>query len=159
MFAGYVWGNVPAQDQFFLSGGLSSNPSEPVSWGYEGWTSGQENWHYDADVNCRGYAGEYAHGRAAYGLNFEAALLKLGVLSVVPFYDLGNVGDPQDIAETGAAGVPGFWQPRMDAGIMLRLGPLYAGFPFWRYQVGTSRHEFAFRWMLGLKFGGILSSS
>jgi hypothetical protein len=153
MFAGYVWGNVPAQDQFYLSGGLTSNGSEPVSWGYEGWTSGQEHWHYDADVNCRGYAGGYApddgyvHGRAAYGLNFYLEPAKF----IQPFFDLGNVGD--------SLGQPDFFSPRMDAGIRLKLGPLYADFPIWRYQVGTGKHEFAFRWMLGLKMGGILGGS
>ena len=180
-FAGYVWGNVPAQDQFYLSGGLSSNSAEPVSWGYEGWTSGQEHWHYDADVNCRGYAGGYTpndgyvHGRAAYGLNFEgnAPKLALSLVSFHPFFDLGNVGDPSErditelscnsdrvpIASGSAANGSSFWQPRMDAGIRLKLGPLYADFPFWRYQLGTGRHEFAFRWMLGLKMGGVLGGS
>jgi len=151
MFAGYIWGKVLAQDQFYLSGGLSSNAAEPVSWGYEGWTSGQENWHYDADVNCRGYAGEYLHGRAAYGLNFEATLAKLGLVSLHPFFDLGNVAD--SLAQ------PGFLTPRLDAGIKLGLGPLYADFPFWRNQIGTGEHQFAFRWMLGLKMGGNLGSS
>jgi len=151
LFAGHVWGKMPPQDQFYLSGGLSSNPSEPISWGYEGSTSGQEHWHYDADVNCRGYAGEYLHGRAAYGLNLEATLPKWSLLSFHPFFDLGNVGD--------SLGAAGFWDPRMDAGIRLKLGPVYADFPFWRYQVGTGRHEFAFRWMLGLKMGGVLGGS
>jgi hypothetical protein len=153
VFAGYVWGNVPKQDQFYLSGGLSSNGAEPVSWGYEGWTSGQEHWHYDADVNCRGYADEYRHGRAAYGFNFEGTVPKwaLSLVSFHPFFDLGNVGD--------SLGQTDFWQPRMDAGIRLKLGPVYADFPFWRYQVGTGRHEFAFRWMLGLKMGGVLGGS
>jgi hypothetical protein len=152
LLVGHVWGDMPAQDQFYLSGGLSSNPAEPVSWGYEGWTSGQENWHYDADVNCRGYAGEYRHGRAAYGVNLEASLAKLGLLSFHPFFDLGNVKE-NSMAETD------FWRPRMDAGMSVKLGPVYADFPFWRYQVGNGGHEFAFRWMLGLKLGGTLGSS
>jgi hypothetical protein len=156
-FGGYVWGNVPAQDQFYLSGGLSSNPAEPVSWGYEGWTSGQEHWHYEADVNCRGWAGEYLHGRAAYGLNFAVSAARLGIVSLDPFFDLGNVGDPaRSPADSDGSR---FWRPRMDAGVRLKLGPLYADFPFWRFQVGTARHEFAFRWMLGLKMGGNLGSS
>jgi len=159
VFAGYVWGGVPKQDQFYLSGGLSSNSAEPVSWGYEGWTSGQEHWHYDADVNCRGYAGGYpadsgyVHGRAAYGFNFEGTLpkWKLSAVSFHPFFDLGNVGD--------SLGQPDFFRPRMDAGVRLKLGPLYADFPIWRYQVGSGSHEFAFRWMLGLKMGGVLGGS
>jgi hypothetical protein len=158
LFAGYVWGNVPKQDQFYLSGGLSSNPAEPISWGYAGLTSGQEHWHYDADVNCRGYAGGYpgdsgyVHGRAAYGLNLEATLAKLGLVSLYPFFDLGNVKE-DNVAATG------FWRPRLDAGIRLKLGPLYADFPVWRNQVGTGQHQFAFRWMLGLKLSGNLGSS
>jgi len=151
VFVGHVWGNVPAQDQFYLSGGLTSNSAEPVSWGYEGLTSGQENWHYDADVNCRGWAGEYLHGRAAYGINFEGTLPRLGILSLHPFFDIGNVGD--SLAQ------PGFRKPRMDAGIRLKLGPLYADFPIWRYWAVNGGHEFAFRWMLGIKLGGNLGSS
>jgi hypothetical protein len=160
VFAGNVWGDdVPKQDEFYLSGGLTSNSSEPVSWAYEDWTSGQAHWHYDADVNCRGYArqypfdstGGYLHGRTAYGLNLEATLPKLGIFSLQPFFDLGNVGDPRSSGS--------FWQPRMDAGVRLKLGPLYADFPFWRYQIGTGQHEFAFRWMLGFKMGGILGGT
>jgi hypothetical protein len=151
MFAGNVWGDVPKQDEFYLSGGLTSNSAEPISWAYEDWTSGQEHWHYDADVNCRGWAGEYLHGRAAYSLNFEATLPKLGILSFHPFFDLGNVGDGLD--------QPDFLKPRMDAGLRLKLGPVYADFPLWRYQIGTGKHEFAFRWMLGLKMGGILGGT
>jgi hypothetical protein len=45
----------------------------------------------------------------------------------------------------------------MDAGLRLKLGPLYADFPFWRYQVGGNQ-EFAFRWMLGLKVSGSLGN-
>jgi hypothetical protein len=152
LFAGYVWGGVPKQDQFYLSGGLSSNSSEPVSWGYEGWTSGQERWHYDADVNCRGWAGEYLRGRAAYGINLEASVAKLGFVSLCPFSDIGNV--LEDTMSTTS-----FLRPRIDAGVRLKLGPLYADFPFWRCQVGVGRHQFAFRWMLGLKLSGNLSSS
>jgi hypothetical protein len=152
LFGGYVWGHVPKQDQFYLSGGLTANSAEPISWSYEGIASGQENWHYDADVNCRGWAGEYLHGRAAYGFNLEGALPKLGFLSICPFFDLGNV------KEEGMT-TSDFLNPRMDAGVRLKLGPLYADFPFWRYQVGMGTHQFAFRWMLGLKLSGILGSS
>ncbi len=159
LFAGYVWGKVPRQDQFYLSGGLSSNSAEPVSWGYEGWTSAQEHWHYDADVNCRGYARQnsadtadgYVHGRAAYGLNFDVALPRLGILSFHPFFDLGNVAD--------SLGQTGFLKPRMDAGIRLKLGPLYADFPVWRSVAGAGHRRFEFRWMLGLKIGGDLGGS
>ncbi|MBN2465014.1 hypothetical protein JXD38_05260 [candidate division WOR-3 bacterium] len=151
LFGGYVWGDVPLQDRFYLSGGLVSNSAEPVSWAYEGIGSGQEHWHYDADVNCRGWAGEYRHGSAAYGLNLEAELPRLGFLSFCPFFDIGNV--LEDTMTTRS-----FIQPRMDAGLRLKLGPLYADFPFWRYQVGVSGHEFAFRWMLGLKVSGSLGN-
>ena len=150
LFGGYIWGKVPKQDEFYLSGGLTSNSAEPISWSYRGIGSGQENWHYDADVNCRGWAGEYTHGSAAYGLNLETELPRLGFLSVCPFFDLGNVKEEDPST--------GFLQPRMDAGVRLKLGPLYADFPFWRYQVG-GRQEFGFRWMLGLKVSGSLGSS
>jgi hypothetical protein len=140
LFAGAIPGNIPDQDQFYLSGGLVPNSAEPISWGYEGMSSAQEHWHYDADVNCRGFAGLYRHGHYAYGANLHLSALPL----LAPFFDLGNVGSSLD--------EPGFRQPRMDAGISLKLGPLYADFPFWRYS-GAAGHEFAFRWMLGLKLG------
>jgi hypothetical protein len=146
-FAGAVSGNVPAQDQFYLSGGLAANSAEPVSWGYQGYSSGQDHWHYDADVNCRAWAGEYLHGPYAYGLNVYLQPAKF----IQPFFDLGNFGDN--------LGQPDFFRPRMDAGIRLKLGPVYADFPIWRYQIGSGSHEFAFRWMLGLKMGGILGGS
>ncbi len=141
-FAGAIPGSVPHQAEFYLSGGLVATAAEPVSWGYEGGSSGQENWHYTADVNCRGYAGEYHHGRYAYGLNVLFAFIPI----VRPFFDIGNVGDdPTD---------PGFRKPRMDAGVRLQLGWLYADFPLWRYRVGGS-HEFSPNWMLGLNFAGL----
>ena len=151
VFGGYVWGQVPKQDQFYLSGGLTANSAEPISWSYEGIASGQENWHYDADVNCRGWAGEYRHGRAAYGFNLEGTLPRLGFLSICPFFDLGNV------KEEGMT-TSDFLKPRIDAGVRLKLGPLYADFPFWRWAV-PGGHQFAFRWMLGLKLSGSLGSS
>jgi hypothetical protein len=176
-FAGYIFGSVPAQDQFYLSGGLTSNSSEPVSWGYEGWTSGQEHWHYDADANCRGWAGEYLHGACAYGLNVYLQPVKF----IQPFFDLGNVAQNGDCPENRGLSLrravcdsqglsPGFlrgtvpifrtlWPPRMDAGIRLKLGPLYADFPIWRYSVADGRHEFAFRWTLGFRLSDLTSGS
>ncbi|OYD15140.1 hypothetical protein CH330_06500, partial [candidate division WOR-3 bacterium JGI_Cruoil_03_51_56] len=121
--------------------GLVPNSAEPVSWGYQGMSSGQEHWHYNADVNCRGYAGEYQPGRFAYGLNIYLSLIPY----LQPFFDIGNVGDTTNSK---------FWNACMDAGIRLKLGPLYADFPFWRYQINKP-HEFAFRWMLGLSLAGI----
>jgi hypothetical protein len=143
-FAGSAWGGAPSQEQFYLSGGLIATTGEPVSWGYQGWTSGQEHWHYDADVNCRGFAGGYEHGRYAWGLNLYYTPVK----SIQPFFDVGNVGE--GLGDS-------LWQPRMDAGVRLRLGPLYADFPFWRYSVVDGKHEFAFRWMLGLKLSEVTS--
>ncbi|MEO0077629.1 MAG: hypothetical protein ABIK86_01325 [candidate division WOR-3 bacterium] len=139
VFAGTISGNTPAQEQFYLSGGLIATPEEPVSWGYLGWTSGQERWHYDADANIRGFAGEYLHGRHAWGANLYFASIRL----IQPFFDIGNVSDSlaPDL----------FGQPKLDAGIRLRLGPLYADFPFWRYDLTRPGHQFAFRWTLGLK--------
>jgi len=145
VFAGTIQGDVPAQEQFYLSGGLSATPDEPVSWAYKDWLSGQEHWHYDADVNCRGYAGEYRHGRHAWGLN----LYLVPVRFVQPFFDIGNTLD--------SLGPDLLRKPKMDAGVRLRLGPLYADFPFWRYDLGEPGHQFAFRWMIGLKVSGLTS--
>ncbi|UCG41948.1 MAG: hypothetical protein JSU73_08650 [candidate division WOR-3 bacterium] len=140
-FAGAVPGDAPKQQQFFLSGGLKATSAEPMSLGYQGWSSSQENWHYDGDANCRAWAGEYLRGQYAYGINVFLAPMSY----VQPFFDFGNVGD----SLSGS-----FWQPRMDVGVRLKLGPVYADFPFWRYQAG-GKGEFVFRWMLGLNLAGI----
>jgi len=142
-FAGYISGDIPNQEQFYLSGGLYTNQDEPVSWGLAGMSSGQERWHYDADVNCRGFVGTWAHGRFGYGAN----VFLYPVRQVALFFDAGNVSD--------SPGVAGTWEPKLDAGVRLRLGPVYADFPFWRYS-RKAGHEFAFRWMLGLKLSGLL---
>ncbi len=141
-FVGAIPGDIPKQNRFYLSGGLVAGLSEPISWGYEGPASGQEHWHFDGGANCRGFAGDYECGRFAYALNAHLHLLPF----VLPFFDIGNVGDdPSD---------PGFRQPRMDAGVRLKLGPLYADFPLWRYRLG-GRHEFAPNWMIGLNLAGV----
>jgi hypothetical protein len=141
LFAGGIAGAVPLQNRLYLSGGLIATPNEPASWAYQGPASGQENWHYTADVNCRGWAGEYIAGRYGWGAN-----LHLNVIPVVqPFFDVGNVADDPL--------VPELWRPRMDAGIRFKLSWLYADFPLWRWQPG-SRGEFIFKWMLGLNLAG-----
>ena len=140
-FGGALLGNVPDREQFYLSGGLMYNAAEPVSWGYQGIASGQEHWHYDADANCRGYAGAYRHGKLAYGLNIYLIPLKY----LQPFFDIGNVADAPS----------GLWPPRLDAGVRIRIGPLYADFPFWKSRPEPGESFFAFRWLLGLKLAEI----
>ncbi len=139
-FGGAIWGQIPNQNQFYLSGGLAPNSAEPISWGYQGISSGQEHWHYDADANLRGWAGQYLHGRFAYGLNIHLRILPF----LLPFFDIGNIGDTIDSR---------FWDARMDAGVRLKLGWLYADFPLWRCHNGKS--EFSPNWMLGLKLTGL----
>jgi len=139
-FGGAIWGQIPNQSQFYLSGGLVPNSAEPVSWGYQGMSSGQEHWHYDADANLRGWAGQYLHRRFAYGLNIHLKILPF----LLPFFDIGNVGDTIDSQ---------FWDARMDAGVRLKLGWLYADFPLWRCHNGKS--EFSPNWSLGLKLTGL----
>lgn len=142
-FAGLIWGAIPNQDQFYLSGGLAYTDNEPVSWAYRGWNSGQQHWHYDGDLNCRGYLGSYRHGRYAYGLNLSLNFSRY----VEPFFDLGNVA--QSPAE------PGFLPPLMDAGLRFRLGPLYADIPFWRIDPVTRRSVFRLDWSLGFKLSDL----
>ncbi len=137
VFAGTILGSVPRHDRYYLSGGLGSNPDEPISWGYQGWTSGQENWHYEADCNVRGYAGQYRHANHGWGINLYLQPIK----QFQPFFDIGAVADS----------FSGLASPRMDAGVRLRLGPLYADFPFWISHPEPNRQAFAFRWMLGLR--------
>ncbi|MEO0073328.1 MAG: hypothetical protein ABIK43_01535 [candidate division WOR-3 bacterium] len=147
LFAGTVLGRIPRQEQFYLSGALVPTDDEPLSFGYQGTSSSQEHWHYDGHVNCRGYAGSYRHGRWAYGINLY--LLQIG--PIVPFVDIGNVAATLD--ETG------FWPPRADAGIRLKLGPLYLDLPFWKSHPFFPERHFSFRWLLGLKVSGLFEGS
>ncbi|MGQ9678607.1 MAG: hypothetical protein ACUVUD_04930 [bacterium] len=152
IFAGAILGTTPPQDEFYLSGGLSYTPAEPISWAYEGWSSGQEHWHYDGDVNCRGYYGLYRRGRFAYGLNlnlvFPSSTFPLPLSLLQPFFDIGNVGDALN---------RGLFPPCLDAGVRLKLGPLYADFPFWKSKPEPKESHFAFRWSLGLKISDLTS--
>jgi len=152
LFAGTIFGTTPPQEEFYLSGGLSYTPAEPVSWAYEGFASGQEHWHYDGDVNCRGYYGQYRHGRFAYGLNihllFPAPDFPFPLSVLQPFFDLGNVGDSLNRK---------LFSPCLDAGIRVKLGPLYADFPFWKSKPEPGESHFAFRWSLGFKISDLPS--
>jgi len=146
LFAGAIKGLVPRQERFYLSGGLSYTNTEPVSWAYEGMASGQEHWHYDGDANCRGYYGLYRSGRFAYGINIHLippANLRFPLSALQPFFDLGNVAD--------SLSQPEFRKPVLDAGIRLKLGPLYADFPIWKSAPEPGEKHFAFRWSLGFK--------
>jgi len=145
LFGGTAWGALPAQEQFYLSGGLVPNDDEPISWGYQGMSSGQEHWHYDADVNCRAYSGSYRHGRWAYGLNVYLP----GLGPFRPFFDVGNVASTLDEDD--------LWQPLFGAGIRFKLGPVYADFPVWKSHPGPAEAQFAFRWLLGFKLSDLLS--
>ncbi len=151
LFAGAIKGNVPLQERFYLSGGLSYTNAEPISWAYEGMASGQEHWHYDGDVNCRGYYGLYRSGRFAYGINIHLvppAELGFPFSLIQPFFDLGNVADSLNQSE--------FFKPVLDAGIRLKLGPLYADFPIWKSAPEPNENQFAFRWSLGFKLTGLV---
>ncbi|HDQ99068.1 MAG TPA: hypothetical protein ENN51_02105 [candidate division WOR-3 bacterium] len=141
LFAGGIVGSVPLQERIYLSGGLTATPEEPASWAYQGPASGQEHWHYTADVNCRGWAGEYLAGRWGWGANFHLNLIPV----VQPFFDIGNVAD-DPLA-------PALARPRMNAGVRLKLSWLYADFPLWRWEPGAGG-ELIFKWMLGLNLAG-----
>lgn len=141
-FAGTIQGVIPNQEQYYLSGGLGTTIDEPVSWGYKGMSSGQEHWHYDADLNLRGYAGEYLHGTTGWALN----LYLQPIPQVQPFLDVGWLDNPD------RRGI------LADAGLRLQLGPLYADFPVWTSQPDASGRRLAFRWMLGLKLSGLTGS-
>ncbi|MGQ9708709.1 MAG: hypothetical protein ACUVUR_07560 [bacterium] len=145
IFAGTINGSFPPQEAFYLSGGLTNNNTEPVSWAYKGMASGQEHWHYDGDANCRGYYGLYRHGRVAYGVNIHLVCNRY----ILPFLDLGNVGD--------SLNQPGFFHPLIDAGIRIKLGPLYADFPFYKSAPEPAEKHLAFRWSLGFKLTELLS--
>ena len=145
-FAGAVIGSVPNQDQYYLSGGLTTNPDEPVSWSYQGISSGQEHWHYDGDCNLRGYSGRYLHDKYGWALN----LYLQPIPQLQPFLDVGNIGASLDD--------PGLTHPVMDAGLRIKLGPLYADFPLWVSKPDPGQSSLAFRWMLGFRLSDLLGS-
>lgn len=147
VFGGAILGIAPGREQFFLSGGLSYNSSEPASFGYQGRVSAQEHWHYDADVNCRGFSGRYAHGRFAWGMNLYFTPLKWAQ----PFFDIGNVSNEFDRH---------LWRPRLDAGVRFRLGPFYADVVAWRWELGRNQlpgRDWTHFWMLGFKLSELTS--
>ncbi|MCX7732898.1 MAG: hypothetical protein N2248_07050 [candidate division WOR-3 bacterium] len=151
IFAGAVAGLVPLQEKFYLSGGLSYTPEEPVSWAYEGMASGQEHWHYDGDANCRGYYGLYRSGRFGWGVNIHLlprTAWRFPLSAIQPFIDFGNVADTLQLRSL---------KPVFDAGIRLKLGPLYADFPFWKSAPEPGENRLAFRWSLGFKLTGLIS--
>jgi hypothetical protein len=141
-FVGATSGNPPAQEQFFLSGKLGASESEPITWTYTNTTfSTQNNWHVDGDANLRGYITEHQRGRLVAALN-----LSLPFQYVEPFFDIGNVGDTLGSFAPGSL--------RMDAGVRLKLGPLYADLPIWANRPAKGR-QLDFRWALGLTLSGI----
>ncbi len=151
LFAGAITGSVPLQEKFYLSGGLSSTPAEPISWAYQGVASGQEHWHYDGDANCRGYYGSYRSGRFAWGINIHLLperAWRFPFSAIQPFFDAGNVADSLN---------PMQLKPVLDLGIRLKLGPLYADFPFWKSSPQPRGNQFAFRWSLGFKLSELFS--
>ncbi len=139
LFIGFISGTAPPQEEFYLSGGLTYTPAEPVSWAYEGVASGQEHWHYDGDANCRGYYGLYRHGRYAYSINLHFLPLKY----LQPFFDLGNV--------SGTLAQPSLFRPVFDAGIRLKYGPFYVDFPIWKSHPEENESHVSFRWSVGFK--------
>ncbi|MEO0051997.1 MAG: hypothetical protein ABIK11_05580, partial [candidate division WOR-3 bacterium] len=151
IFAGAVTGLVPLQEKFYLSGGLSYTPEEPVSWAYEGMASGQEHWHYDGDANCRGYYGLYRSGRFGWGVNIHLlprTAWRFSLSAIQPFLDFGNVADTLRLQVL---------KPVFDAGVRLKLGPLYADFPFWKSTPEPGERHLAFRWSLGFKLSELIS--
>jgi hypothetical protein len=142
-FAGYAGGSPPPQEQFFLSGSLTPTDAEPITWSYQEDIAGtQQNWHIDGDADLRGFAGAHIRGKLAGSVS-----LGMPVGPVMPFFDLGNVGDSLSVFQPG--------QLRMDAGVRVRLGPLYADFPVWRYQPGVREPALDFRWLVGFSLSGI----
>jgi hypothetical protein len=138
-FAGASGGNIPLQQQFFLSGSLEGTEAAPLNWSYLGDIASQEHWHIEGDANLVGYAGEHVKGRYAGAMN-----LRLRVPYVSPFFDIGNVGN------SISALTPS--QLRMDAGVRVAVGPIYADFPFW---VSRGKPNLGFRWVLGLDLSGV----
>jgi hypothetical protein len=143
VFGGASGGSIPLQQQFFLSGSLEGTDAAPINWSYLGDLASQEHWHIDGDASMAGYIGQHVKGRYAGVLNLS---LKLPWVS--PFFDIGNVGNSPSALRPD--------RMRMDAGIRLNAGPVYAVFPIWVSPAdGRTGRNFAFRWALGLNLNDI----
>jgi len=135
-FAGYAGGEAPAQEQYYLSGGLF--PEDPTSFimGRKGWFSSQEYWHVQGDANLRGYYGRHIRGKKVASVTFEAGFPPVpGYL----FFDAGNVWDKE---------TP---NSRRDAGVGIKLGPIDCAFPVWISDPEPGKKAFAFRATVGLR--------
>lgn len=137
-FGGASGGSIPFQQQFFLSGSLEPTDAAPLIWSYLGTIATQENWHIEGDADLVGYARDHVKGQYAEAIN-----LRLRIPYISPFFDIGNVGN------SFSALAPS--QLRMDAGLRVALGPVYADFPVWTSPANfVDGRNFAFRWVLGL---------
>jgi len=142
-FGGASGGSIPPQQEFFLSGSLEGTEAAPLNWSYLGDIASQEHWHIEGDANLAGYAGEHVKGKYAGAIN-----LRLRIPYVSPFFDIGNVGN------SISALAPN--ELRMDAGLRVTLGPIYADFPIWTSPANVrDGRNLAFRWVLGLDLSGI----
>jgi hypothetical protein len=140
-FGGYAGGSPPPQEQYFLSGNLYGTPDEPLTWPAWDLASTQAHWHVNGDANLRGYITGHIRGRYAAALN-----LGLPSRYVVPFFDVGNVGN--SLAVFAPENL------RMDAGLRVQFGPIYADFPIWANRP-LQGSPLALRWMVGLRISGL----
>ncbi len=135
-FAGYAGGDVPAQEQFYLTGALFPEDPSGFVLGRKGAFSPQEYWHVQGDANLRGYYGRHIRGTRAASVTLETSFPPLpGYL----FFDAGNVWDQ---------GSP---SSRRDAGVGLKLGPIDCAFPLWISDPLPGKKGFAFRGTFGLR--------
>jgi hypothetical protein len=143
-FGGSSGGSIPPQQQFFLSGSLEGTDAAPVNWSYLGLIASQEHWHIEGDANLAGYAGEHVKGKYAGAIN-----LRLKVPYVSPLFDIGMIESNLNALVPDSL--------RMDAGVRLSVGPIYADFPIWVSKPNRRMGEksFAFRWVIGLDLSAV----
>lgn len=142
-FAGYATGGPPAQEQFFLSGGLRPTGLSRLFIGRKGTLSPQERWHIEGDGNLRGYFGRHIRNKVIASLNVEIPLGRIPMtpLRALLFCDVGNCWPDLDSMDPDLLS---------DLGLSLSLGPLNLTLPLWISHPRPGEKNLGFRWVVGL---------
>ncbi|MDI6739482.1 MAG: M1 family metallopeptidase [Candidatus Edwardsbacteria bacterium] len=143
VFAGYIEGPAPAQEQYFLSGGFKTTGFEDMIISYKGWWSAQEHYHVDGGANLPGYLGRHVRGNMAAAANLS---LPIHYSPLELFFGAGQVvNDWPEFKRKNLAA---------DAGIRIEFGGLRLILPLWINQPLPDKKRFDWRWKVG--FGGTL---
>ncbi len=140
-FAGFIQGNAPIQDEFFLSGSNRLAGINSLLFDHLGTFSPQEHLHIDGGGNLVGYYGRHIHCARIIALNLNPSLFKF---PITPLFNAGYI----DVAT-----VPDTSGLYMDAGIKAKVGPIVGYFPIWINRPEPGENNLKLRWLLELFLG------